>query len=92
MTRETRQAAQRWAAFIMTVIAIPLLSWAFARYDASLMKVSRFVQDSSVIMNRDSAWKAAVLERFDRLQEGQDAMRLRLEQIQCGTRINQGCR
>jgi hypothetical protein len=92
MTREQKQAAQRWAAFALTAIAIPLVSWAFTRYDTSLLKVPRFVQDSAVFMRDDAAFKAEVREALRALKTGQDSIAYRLTQIKCGKLIAEGCR
>lgn len=90
MTQRTKTLLT-WGA-ILAPLFLPLLGWGAMRYDASNMKADRFVTDSSVFMAEDAAFKREVRDGLRAIRDGQDSINLRLTQIQCGRRVQDGCR
>lgn len=79
-----------WSAVLFPALAG---AWTIAKsVGATKLDVTRFVQDSAVVMARDSVWKAGVVDGLHDLKSAVDSANLRLRQIQCGARVETGCR
>ena len=93
MTPQRRDSLVRFAKTIATIATALLCAWGVAdRVGAIKLDVSRFERDSAVIMAHDSAWKDGVSGALRDLKTSVDSANLRLRQIQCGAKVETGCR
>lgn len=86
----TIKRAAYWAALLFPALGG---AWSAAKWaDAKKLDVSRFLSDSALIMQHDSTWKSGVMDGLHDLKLSVDSANLRLRQIQCGRRTEEGCR
>ena len=89
-TKDQLRRAAQWAALLLPALGG---AWSVARAVGSTkLDVTRFVADSALVSQRDSAWKSGVVDGLHDLKVSVDSANLRLRQIVCGQKTDAGCR